>query len=134
MDNMLVETINPLMLDGIDLAFARYNTVNLRTDRLAQNTKTVNINKWPFKIKHKSWNHSDPKNPYVDPNDPTNQTQTVEQLHRVAKTEFPSRHKTITNVRATLHVYEFKHNEKIKTTHDFAKKFAEVRSNIFLNF
>lgn len=134
MDNMLVETINPLMLDGIDLAFARYNTVNLRTDRLAQNTKTVNINKWPFKIKHKSWNHSDPKNPYVDPNDPTNQTQTVEQLHRIAKDEFPTRHKNIKNVRATLHVYEFKHNEKIKNTHDFAKIFAEVRSNIFLNF
>ena len=43
MDNMFVETLQPLMLDSIDMAFARYNTVHLRTDMLAQNTKTVNI-------------------------------------------------------------------------------------------
>ena len=129
-DSLIVEILNTLFLDGIDLKYAMTNKIQLRTDMLAQNSKTTNFNEYPFKFKYKVWNHSDKKNPYVDPNDPTNHTQTIEQMHRVAKEELPRRHKTIKNTRSALHVYEYKHNEKVKDTKDFAMKFADSAHRI----
>lgn len=77
-DYMGTQLIQPLMLDALNLSYIRNTKVpqQLRTDELVQNVKTSNFNSFQgLKFAYKSINHSDPKHPWVNPEDKTINTQ-----------------------------------------------------------